>query len=151
MTSGYFNGKFAGPAVVMAVLAVVWGFLPAAGDELDADPGIDAGSAAAALSAAAIAIEHAADAGNLWLGTRDLLSRAAAHHDAGDYSQAVTVAVAARRHAIMALNQANLERARYLFSASEGDQDRDTRDAIQGLLGAHDGAAALRLLRGSGD
>jgi hypothetical protein len=143
MTSGYFNGKIA----VIAVLVVVWGRLPADGDEL----GVDARSAAAALSTAQIAIEHAADAGNLWLGTRDLLSRAAAYRDAGDYSQALTAAREARRHAVMALNQENLERARYLFSTLEGDQNRDTRNAIRGLLRAHDGAAALRLLHGSGD
>jgi len=154
MTSGYLNGKFAGnrSAVLVSVslLVLVCGCLTAGADELEVEPGADAASAAAALSAAAIAIEHAGGAGNLWLGTRELLSQATAHHDAGDHSRAVALAVAARRHAVMALNQQYLERARYLFATFGGDQDRDTREAIRGLLRAHDGAAALRLLRGSG-
>ncbi|HJP36364.1 MAG TPA: hypothetical protein QF901_10280 [Gammaproteobacteria bacterium] len=152
--SRYCNGErvTVRRALITATLALMIRCLPAAADELGVElstpaPGADA--AVVALRRAERAITKAVDAGNLWSGTRALLSAAAARADVGDYSRAVVLAGSAEREARAALNQARLERARYLLGALADDEDPETLSAIRGLLRAYDGDAALRLVRKS--
>lgn len=148
----YSNGNRPTYRPVLIALGVVLllSALAASGDALDDDVGaiaVSPAAAADALHAARAAIEAAMAADNLWLGTERVLSRAAAYHDAGDYARAAALARAAQHQARMALNQAKLERARYLLRTIEVDREVDALTAVRGLLQAHDGDAALRLMR----
>jgi hypothetical protein len=138
------------PSLTVLCLLGLLRAVSASGDQLTADTAAAASPAAvagSALQAAQIAIDQALAAGNLWLGTQPVLSRALAANDTGDFTRAATLAEVARRQARMALNQARLERARYLLSTLAVDGDVDALAAVRGLLRAYDGDAALRLLR----
>ncbi len=124
--------------------------MPASGNDLDRDQQVVEAPfvvAARAMAAANSAVDEALEAGNLWSDTTHLLIRAAAYQKEGDYSQAVQLARVARRHATMALNQARLERARYLLSELANERKIETLNAVRAFLRASDGDAALRLMR----
>lgn len=135
----------------MALLAaVVFGCTIASGDDIADDrntPPASATSADEALRSAEAAIQRATEAGNLWLGTRRLWSSAARHQRAGEYSRALSLARAAEREARLALNQARLERARYLLQELPAATDPEDVETARRLLAAHEGEAALRLIR----
>ena len=104
------------------LLALLIGVLSEAGGADEMPPGhalSPAAAAATALRQAQAAIAVARDAGNLWL------------------------------EAELALNQALLERARYLLD-NTGDLDPSTRATAVDLLSKYDGKAALHLLEQGG-
>lgn len=152
--SVHSNGKCAdvrllrmAPLVMLLVIA-----RPVIGDELMGAPDLDrisAADGAAAIRRAETAINGAHVVGNLWLGTRATLTRARAYQDSGDYDNATRLAAIAQSEAVLALNQHQLEKARYQYHRlkHERDQDPTRLEAISGLLKAYDGEAALRLVR----
>lgn len=141
-------------ARLRCILALVAGlFLCGVAGEAQADPPAaelaPAAAAAAALREAQAAIALARDAGNLWLATPGRLAAARAAAARGDYAEAIRGARRAGHEAGLALNQAWLERARYLLGHTTG-LDPQVRATVVELLAAHDGKAALRMLEQAG-
>ncbi len=140
-----------------SLMLLVMASLPAIGDDVVHEPITDrelVAASASAIQRAEAAIRAALDVGNLWLGTRDLLARANALQNSGDNTVAAEMARITETHARLALNQYRLEEARYIYGKLKLDPDHDPNQlrAIDGLLRAYDGAAALKLARkSSGD
>lgn len=108
-----------------------------------------AAAAATAVRQAQAAIALARDAGNLWLATPGRLAAARAAMERGDFPRAIESAERAQHEAELALNQAWLERARYLLNHTSG-LDEKTRATVVELLSQYDGKAALRVLEQGG-
>jgi len=108
-----------------------------------------AAAAATAVRQAQAAIALARDAGNLWLATPGRLAAARAAMERGDFTHAIESAQRAQHEAELALNQAWLERARYLLG-NTSDLDEKTRATVVRLLSQYDGKAALRVLEQGG-
>lgn len=104
-----------------------------------------AAAAATAVRQAQAAIALARDAGNLWLATPGRLAAAREAMARGDFTHAIESAQRAQHEAELALNQASLERARYLLG-NTSDLDEETRATVVRLLSQYDGKAALRVL-----
>ena len=155
--SRYSNGKrgrFRQNQTASLILLVVVS-LPVIGDDVVLDPTTDRELVAESLGAirrAEDAIRAVLDVGNLWLGTRALLARASALQNSGDNTGAAELAHIAETHARLALNQYRLEEARYIYGKLKLDPTHDPNHlrAIDGLLRAYDGVAALQLARNSG-
>ena len=134
------------------MLAVLIGVLGETGGADELPPGhalSPAAAAATALRQAQAAIAVARDAGNLWLATPGRLAAARAAEERGDFARAIAAAERAQHEAELALNQARLERARYLLD-NTGDLDPSTRAGVLDLLSKYDGKAALHLLEQGG-
>ncbi len=134
------------------LLALLIGVLSEAGGADEMPPGhalSPAAAAATALRQAQAAIAVARDAGNLWLATPRRLAAARAAVERGDFARAIADAQRAQHEAELALNQALLERARYLLD-NTGDLDPSTRATAVDLLSKYDGKAALHLLEQGG-
>ena len=92
---------------------------------------------------AAAAVEAARRQRVLWLHTDTFLERARRAHAAGEWRRASSLAATARREALLALNQARLERARYAFDLQRGALPPGAAAALEKALHLHAGAAAL--------
>ena len=108
-----------------------------------------AAAARVALEQAEAAIGAARDAGNVWLATPRRLAEARAAAERGAFTQAIAGAERVRHEAGLALNQAQLERARYLLD-TDPDLDPEARAAARELLSTYAGAAALRVIEQAG-
>lgn len=104
-----------------------------------------AAHANAALRQAELALAAARRAGNVWLATPRRLAEARAAAERGEFAHAVAGAEHAQREATLALNQIQLERARYRLDR-DPELDPAVRAAVRELLARYDGAGALRAL-----
>jgi len=124
---------------------------PAAGNEAAHGSGASPTAALAfsAIGDAESALDRAERAGaTLWRTTRAHLASAYRELDSGHYRQAFIAARTVWRHANAALNQHELEKARYLFHSIHlpDDLEKGLESAIIELLRIHDGAGALSLV-----
>lgn len=86
----------------------------------------------------------------LWLNTTELRNGALADFKRGKLDAALAGSARAAREARLAVNQAQLEAARYFHSrhlASASSEQRRRHAALAAMLAAHDGAAAYALAR----
>ena len=125
--------------------------LPVAGNEVAHGSGASPTAALAfsAIGDAESALDRAERAGaTLWRTTRPHLTSAYRELDSGHYRQSFIAARTVWRHANAALNQHELEKARYLFHSIDCPDNLETglESAIIELLRVHDGAGALSLV-----
>lgn len=146
---GRFRQDQAAPLILLVMAS-----LPVIGDDVVLEPTMNrelVSESSSVIQRAEDAIRAVLDVGNLWLGTRALLARASTLQNSGDNTAAAELARIAETHARLALNQYRLEEARYIYGKLKLDPAHDPNQlrAIDGLLRAYDGAAALQLARNS--
>ncbi len=135
----------AGATAVLVALAVLT--MGALARLRSADAELQAAAFTRAQALAAAAVEAARAEHVLWLNTEFLLARAARRARSGDTPSALRLARAARHEAELARNQARLEAARYGLALGRAKLAAPARTALERVLHAHDGRAALALAR----